>query len=124
MRIPAPNAASVRPLPHLPKFSHRGHTTALPRPDRMNSARAFAPGGIGNIGPGLDILGCAVTGAGDSVRASFDGHRGVVVSSSGHPDLSPDPTPHASAIAAAEVIRRARSAGIDQDVGIVLDVEK
>ena len=29
--------------------------------------RAFAPGGIGNLGPGLDVLGCAVTGVGDSV---------------------------------------------------------
>jgi homoserine kinase len=87
---------------------------------RLTSARAFAPGGIGNLGPGLDILGCAVTGPGDAVRASFGAHRGVVVANAGHPDLSPDPMSHASAIASAEVLRRAAA----RDVGIVLDVEK
>lgn len=86
----------------------------------MISARAFAPGGIGNIGPGLDILGCAVTGPGDFVRARIGDHRGVVIANAGHPDLSPDPTTHASAIAAAAVLRRANRT----DIGIALDVEK
>ena len=32
-------------------------------------AWALAPASIGNIGPGLDVLGMAVTGPGDRVRA-------------------------------------------------------
>jgi homoserine kinase len=86
----------------------------------LSSVRAFAPGGIGNIGPGLDILGCAVTGPGDAVRASRGEHHGVVVAESGHPDLSRDPAKHASAIAATEVLRRAGAS----DAGITLRVEK
>ena len=33
------------------------------------SVSVFAPGSVGNVGPGLDILGLAVAGAGDTVRA-------------------------------------------------------
>src|SRR5579885_711256 len=83
------------------------------------SVRAFSPGGIGNIGPGLDILGCAVTGAGDTVRAALSHERGVCVVESGHPQLSRDPSTHASAIAAAEVLRRADA----RDIGVTLHVE-
>ncbi len=84
------------------------------------SVRAFAPGGIGNIGPGLDILGCAVTGPGDAVRAERTDDNGVRVVDPGDPELPTDPTRHASAIAATEVLRRAGAA----DVGIALYVEK
>jgi len=82
--------------------------------------RAFSPGGIGNIGPGLDILGCAVTGAGDAVRASFAPARGIVIANAGHRELPSDPRTHASAIAAQEVLRRADAL----DIGVTLDVEK
>ena len=78
----------------------------MQRDDSPRTARAFAPGSIGNIGPGLDILGCAVTGAGDAVVATRVATPGVRVDDPGHPDLPRDPTLHASAIAAAEVLRR------------------
>ena len=81
--------------------------------------RAFAPGGIGNIGPGIDILGCAVTGAGDAVRAERSSARGVRIAETGHPDLPSDPTRHAAGIAALEVLRRANAAD-----GVTLFVEK
>ena len=79
-------------------------------------ARAYAPGSIGNVGPGLDVLGCATTGAGDVVDAAWgSGHESsaasdhpVVVAESGHPELPTDPSRHASAIAAAAVLRLAR----------------
>ena len=78
-----------------------------------SSVRAFAPGGIGNIGPGIDILGCALTGPGDSVTATLADAGGIVVDEPGHPDLPRDPALHASAIAAAAVLKRAGvSAGI------------
>jgi homoserine kinase len=81
--------------------------------------RAFAPGGIGNLGPGIDILGCAVTGPGDTVRARRGAFRGVRIADAGHPDLPTDPTRHAAGIAALEVLRLANAAD-----GITLWVEK
>lgn len=82
--------------------------------------RVFAPGGIGNIGPGLDILGCAVTGAGDSVVATRIDTPGIRLDDPGHPELPSDPARHTSALAAADVLRRAHA----EDVGIALSVEK
>jgi len=84
------------------------------------SARAFAPGGIGNLGPGLDILGCAVTGLGDVVHASRIDGRGVRVLDAGHPDLPLEADRNAAAIAATDVLRRAGAL----DLGVGLRVEK
>lgn len=89
-------------------------------PELPRRVRVFAPGGIGNIGPGLDILGCAVTGAGDSVVASRVDAPGIRLDEPGHPDLPRDPDRHTSGIAAREVLRRAKA----DDVGIALIVEK
>ena len=85
-----------------------------------SSVRAFAPGGIGNIGPGLDILGCALTGPGDRVTATRITERGVRLDEPGHPDLPRDPEKHAAAIAAREVLRRADASSF----GVALVVEK
>jgi len=78
------------------------------RPDRVI---ASAPGGIGNIGPGLDVLGCAVEGPRDEVTAEWCDAPGVTVRDAGHPELPSDPSRHSSALAAAAVLRRAREAG-------------
>lgn len=90
------------------------------RSDQPTSARAFAPGGIGNIGPGLDILGCALTGPGDRVTATRIAEAGVRLDEPGHADLPRDPAKHAAAIAALEVLRRAGATSI----GVALVVEK
>lgn len=82
--------------------------------------RAFAPGGIGNLGPGLDILGCATDGPGDAVDAERVDYPGVRVDDPGHPELPTDPTRHAAAIAAAEVLRRAGASSI----GLAIRVHK
>ncbi|HEX6158541.1 MAG TPA: homoserine kinase, partial [Thermoanaerobaculia bacterium] len=37
----------------------------------MNKATAFAPGSIGNVGPGFDVLGLAVDGIGDRVTVEI-----------------------------------------------------
>jgi len=80
-----------------------------------------SPGGIGNFGPGLDVLGCAVEGLGDRVWAvRDDSHTGVRIDRPGHPDLPRDATRHASGIAATEVLRLSGRS----DVGISLRVEK
>lgn len=82
---------------------------------------AYAPGSIGNVGPGLDVLGLAVTGAGDTVIAEPAGQAGVVVRDPGHADLSADPALNAAAIAALAVLR---AAGAERDVGLALTVRK
>lgn len=67
----------------------------------------FTPGSIGNVGPGLDILGLAVAGPGDTVRAEWGTSSGVTVVESGHPDLPTDPARNTAAIAASAVMQRA-----------------
>ena len=82
--------------------------------------RAFAPGGVGNMGPGLDILGCALTGIGDSVEARVDGEPGVWIEEAGDPRLPRDAEMHSSGLAALEVLRLAGR----EDVGVTLRVDK
>jgi homoserine kinase len=71
--------------------------------------RVFAPGSIGNIGPGLDILGLAVAGAGDAVTVEWNGDGRTVVADAGHPELPNDPSRNTAAIAALAVLQRAGS---------------
>jgi len=68
---------------------------------------ATAPGGIGNIGPALDVLGCAVVGARDGVTVEWRQEPGIEVADAGHPDLPRDAARHTAALAAAAVLRRA-----------------
>lgn len=95
-------------------------SSTLRAPDGPPGVRAFAPGGIGNLGPGLDILGCAVTGPGDAVHARRLDAPGVRVLDAGHPDLPTEPDRNAAAIAAAEVLARANVL----DAGVGLRIEK
>lgn len=98
-----------------PRYFPDMHTQALP-----SIVRASAPGGIGNLGPGLDILGCAVAGISDAVCARRLREPIVRVDDPGHPDLPRDAARHASAIAASAVLRLA---GVS-DVGVAIAVEK
>jgi homoserine kinase len=84
------------------------------------AVRARVPGSIGNIGPGIDILGCAVTDLYDEVHAQRREAPGVTIVDPGHPELPRDAGAHASAIAAAEVLRLAKA----DHVGIALRVRK
>lgn len=87
------------------------------------AVRATAPGGIGNLGPGLDILGCAVTGLADRVTAWRTSRAGVAVVAAGHPDLPSEPAAHASAIAARALLDLAVAGG-QRAFGIALALEK
>lgn len=81
---------------------------------------AYSPGSIGNFGPGIDVIGCALSGAGDEVRAVFNGTNQIVVADPGHPDLPTDPARHASAIAARAVLERT---GLGEH-GVTLSITK
>lgn len=89
------------------------------------TAIAYAPGGIGNLGPGLDILGCALEGAGDTVSVTWSASPGIVVAEPGDPTLPTDPDRNAAALAAGAVLARAAALGIRAPApGIVLRVTK
>ena len=75
------------------------------------TATAAAPGSVGNVGPGLDILGLAVTGCVDEVSLIRTTGNRIVVECAGHPDLPTDPARHAAAIAARAVFARVEFTG-------------
>lgn len=87
---------------------------------RLERAAALAPGGVGNIGPGLDVLGMAVTGPGDRVIAERADEPGVTMSGAGHADLPRAADKNAAGIAANAVLERA---GTLRD-GVRLTLEK
>jgi homoserine kinase len=95
---------------------------------RTHSGERFlarAPGGIGNLGPGLDVLGCAVAGLHDEVVAEWTAQPGITLLDAGHPELPRSPTEHTAAIAAAAVLARARDLGVALDApGIALTARK
>ncbi len=84
---------------------------------------AFAPGGVGNVGPGLDILGLAVEGAGDTVAAEWTGEPGLHLADPGHPELPRRPERHTSALAARAVLERVGPSALGGR-GIALTVTK
>ncbi len=75
----------------------------------MKRIRVFVPGSIGNVGPGLDVLGLAVRGRGDTLVAERTRAGVIEVCDPGHPELPREPTKHASALAARAVLRRVGS---------------
>lgn len=86
---------------------------------------ATAPASIGNMGPGLDILGCAVKGPGDAVQAEWCDEPGVILRSAGHPDLPTAIDRHSSGLAAMAVVRAATALGVTAPArGIALSVSK
>ncbi len=87
------------------------------------SATAFAPGGVGNIGPGLDILGLALEGMGDTVRAEWIDEPGVRMLDAGHSDLPRESRSHTAGLAALAVLERAGDQRFST-AGVGLTVEK
>jgi len=89
----------------------------MPPPTRI---RAFAPGSVGNIGPGLDILGMALTGRGDVVEVALRDGPDVEVLDPGHPDLPRDAGHNTAAVAACAALRLGGRAG----AGLSLTITK
>jgi homoserine kinase len=95
------------------------------RTDAPTRVVVSVPGGIGNLGPGLDVLGCAVAGLRDEVTAEWCDSPGVSLLEAGHPELPTDPRRHTSAIAASAVLDLARQRGAHvPEAGIALRVRK
>ena len=83
------------------------------------------PGGIGNFGPGLDVLGCALTGARDQVIAEWSQTAGISIIDAGHPQLPTDPAKNTASIAAAAVMRAAITRGVCvSHPGIAITIKK
>ncbi len=82
--------------------------------------RAFAPGSVGNVGPGLDIMGMALAGPGDVVEATASDTPGVTVLDAGHPDLPTESGANTAALAAQAALRLAGR----EDAGLALRIEK
>jgi homoserine kinase len=95
------------------------------RIDARTRVVVSVPGGIGNLGPGLDVLGCAVAGLRDEVTAEWCDTPGVSLLDAGHPELPSDPARHTSAIAASAVLELVRQRGMALPApGIALTVRK
>jgi len=95
------------------------------RTDARTRVVVSVPGGIGNLGPGLDVLGCAVAGLRDEVTAEWCDSPGVTLLEAGHPELPTDPARHTSAIAASAALDVARRRGAQLPAaGIALRVRK
>lgn len=82
--------------------------------------RAFAPGSVGNVGPGLDILGLALKGRGDVVELALRNGKGIEVADAGHPDLPKDAEHNTAALAAAAALK----IGGQSDVGLTVTITK
>jgi homoserine kinase len=87
---------------------------------QLKSATAFAPGSVGNIGPGLDILGLALAGAGDTVRAEWIDGRGIRILDAGHPDLPQHASGHTAGLAALAVTNRAGEPRNNRGIGLTV----
>ena len=95
------------------------------RTDARTRVVVSVPGGIGNLGPGLDVLGCAVAGLRDEVTAEWCDTPGVTLLDAGHSELPSDPGRHTSAIAASAVLDEMSRRGARLPApGIALTVRK
>ncbi len=86
----------------------------------MKIAKAFAPASIGNIGPGFDVLGMAITGLGDTVWAEKLRGREVEIRAirGGDGTIPLEADRNTAGIAASGVIRLLKA---KQGVGLTLE---
>jgi homoserine kinase len=69
-------------------------------------ATVFAPGSVGNVGPGFDVLGLAIDGAGDTVTVELAEEASVIVKGPDADAIPTDPRLNAASIAAAAMLQR------------------
>ena len=84
----------------------------------MKRATVFAPGSVGNVGPGFDILGLAIDGIGDRVTVEV-GKSGPVIVRGRDAQLVPtDPEKNAAAIAARAMTDQPLQVTIDKGLPV------
>lgn len=84
-------------------------------------ATVFAPGSIGNVGPGFDVLGLAVDGVGDVVTVELSHLASVHVRGRDSALLPKDPLANTASIAAAAMLKirgRSEAAAVTVDKGL------
>ena len=69
------------------------------------TATVFAPGSVGNVGPGFDVLGLAVDGVGDTVTVELAHRPSVHVRGRDSALIPKEPEKNAASIAAAAMLR-------------------
>lgn len=86
----------------------------------MSATRAFAPGSIGNVGPGFDVLGLAIEGIGDRVSVELtDGPSRIDVVTGRDAELVPrDPARNCASIAAIAMLR---AMGVERNVIVTIE---
>ncbi|MEO5825008.1 MAG: homoserine kinase [Gemmatimonadales bacterium] len=85
--------------------------------ETSHSVTASAPGSIGNVGPGLDVLGLALEGPRDEVTLRFRSDTSDRILDAGHPDLPTDPTANTASVAARAVLRHL---GVEQGIDVTV----
>ncbi len=87
----------------------------------MQKVKVYAPASIGNLGPGFDVIGLAISNCGDTVEAFVRNKPGVgVLEITGDGGRLPlEPEKNAAAIAAMKVLEKTGS-----DIGIDLKIHK
>ena len=87
----------------------------------MRSVTVFAPASIGNIGPGFDVLGVAITNMGDEVTVTRKSKPGVeILEITGtKTPLPEDAAMNTAGIAAMKVLR-----AMDADKGLTMRIKK
>ncbi|MGB0647015.1 MAG: homoserine kinase [Bradymonadia bacterium] len=85
------------------------------------SCTAFAPATVANLGPGFDVLGLAVEGAGDTVTVTQADDRRIQIRRISGDDgrLPLNPQANTAAIAARATLKRA---GVE--MGLLIDIDK
>src|SRR5436309_542582 len=81
-------------------------------------ATVFAPGSVGNVGPGFDVLGLAVGGLGDTVTVELADERRVVVRGVDAAMIPTEPAKNAAAIAAQAMIKRPCAVTVDKGLPV------
>ena len=84
----------------------------------MSRATVFAPGSVGNVGPGFDILGLAVDGAGDTVTVELGKSGPVIVRGRDAALLPTDPAKNAAAIAASAILKQPFQITVDKGLPV------
>ncbi|BAM06377.1 homoserine kinase [Leptospirillum ferrooxidans] len=89
----------------------------------MNPVTVYAPASVGNIGPGFDTLGMAVTGMGDQITGYLEDKRSgdrILSISGAWSELPMDPNQNTATIAARTILDMAGLTGKD----LVISIEK